>query len=185
MHTDHHHYVERWRGHVFALAEEIGPRGSTTEEERQASEYCEQVLERLGLAPQGEPFSSARSIYHPHLLAAMAMLVAFAIYPLCFAPGCSHDPLAGRVSAGIAALLSLVALVSDLMELSFRDNPLRRLVPKGPSQNVIAWCSRVMWTATARPSSLARRVGYPSIRALLLSLSSPSWRRWCSTAWGR
>jgi len=55
------------------------------------------------------------------------MLVAFAIYPL-----------AGPFSAGIAAVVSLVAYVSDLMELGFRDNLLRRLVRKGMSQNVLA-----------------------------------------------
>jgi hypothetical protein len=60
-------------------------------------------------------------------LGSIAMLVAFAIYPL-----------AGRVSAGLAALLSLVAVASVAMELTFRDNPLRQLVPKAPSQNVVA-----------------------------------------------
>jgi hypothetical protein len=119
--------VARWLEHVRALAEEIGPRGSTTPEERRASEYCKREMEGAGLQARIEPFTSARSIYHPHLLASMAMLVAFAIYPL-----------AGRTSAVIAALLSLIALVSDLMELGFRDNLLRRLVPKGFSQNVVA-----------------------------------------------
>jgi hypothetical protein len=74
-----------------------------------------------------ETFASARSIYHPHLLAALGMLAAFAVYPL-----------AGRFSAGIAAVVSLVAYASDLMELGFRDNLLRRLVRKGTSQNVLA-----------------------------------------------
>jgi hypothetical protein len=39
---------------------------------------------------------------------------------------------------GIAALLVLVSLVSELLELSFRDNVFRWLVPKAPSQNVVA-----------------------------------------------
>jgi hypothetical protein len=119
--------VDHWLRHVRSLAEDIGPRGSTTESERQASDYCNRTLTDLGLQVHVEAFSSARSIYQPHLMAALTMLVAFAIYPL-------H----GRLSAGIAALLSFVALASDLMELSFRDNLLRRLVPKGSSQNVIA-----------------------------------------------
>ncbi len=119
--------VARWLEHVRALAEEIGPRGSTTPEERRASEYCKEILEAAGLEARVEPFTSARSIYHPHLLASIIMLAAFALYPL-----------AGRTTAVIAALLSLIALISDLMELGFRDNLLRRLVPKGPSQNVVA-----------------------------------------------
>jgi hypothetical protein len=85
------------------------------------------VLGRLGLEPRKESFTGARSIFYQPLLGSIAMLVAFAIYPL-----------AGRVSAGLAATLSLVAVVSVAMELSFRDNLLRRLVPKAPSQNVVA-----------------------------------------------
>jgi len=119
--------LRRWLEHVRALAEGIGPRGSTTAGERRAAQYCEETLSGLGLEPKTEPFMSARSIYLPHLLAAAAMLLAFAIYPIV-----------GRVSAIAAAIVSLIALVSDLMELSFYDNLLRRVVPKGPSQNVVA-----------------------------------------------
>lgn len=120
-------YVEIWLRHVRSLAMDIGPRGSTTASEHQASDYCERIFGDLGLNVQTETFTSARSIYRPHLLASAVMLIAFAIYPIY-----------GRVSAGIAAFLSLVAFVSDLMELSFRNNIFRRLVPKGGSQNVIA-----------------------------------------------
>jgi hypothetical protein len=127
MNTDHERYVGHWLAHVRALAEEIGPRGPTTPEERRASEYCQEMLARLGLKPRIESFTGARSIFYQPLLGSIAMLVAFAIYPL-----------AGRVSAGLAATLSLVAVVSVAMELSFRDNLLRRLVPKAPSQNVVA-----------------------------------------------
>ncbi len=127
MTSDHEHHVDRWLAHVRALAEEIGPRGPTTPEERRASEYCHKTLVRLGLEPCMEPFSSARSIFHQPLLGSIAMLVAFAIYPLV-----------GRVSAGLAALLSLVAVVSVTLELAFCDNLLRRLLPKASSQNVVA-----------------------------------------------
>ncbi len=119
--------VSRWLEHIRVLAEEIGPRGSTTEGERRGALYCRDVLLGLGLNPQVEPFRGARSIYHPHLLAAAVMLVAWLIYPW-----------SGRATAAVAALLSAAALASDLLELSFRDNPLRRVVPKGPSQNVVA-----------------------------------------------
>jgi hypothetical protein len=79
---------------------EIGPRGSTTEGERQGAEYCRRTFERLGLKPQVEPFTSARSIFHPHLIGSLLMLAAFALYPL-----------GGRTTAALAALISLVALV--------------------------------------------------------------------------
>ena len=119
--------LSRWLDHVRVLAEEIGPRGSTTEAERQGSEYCQRVLSDLGCYPQIETFQSARSIYQPHLLAMVIILAAFVIYPW-----------AGRTTAVIATLLSVIAIASQLQELSFRDNLLRRLVPKGSSQNVVA-----------------------------------------------
>jgi hypothetical protein len=120
-------YVQTWLSHVSALAEGIGPRGSTTEAERRASVYCEQVLARLGWTPTVEPFTSARSIYFPYVLAQVPMLFAFLLYPL-----------GGRITAALALLLSLVAITSMVLELSLRNNPLRWVVPKGDSQNVVA-----------------------------------------------
>jgi hypothetical protein len=119
--------IASWHEHIRILSEEIGPRGPTTEDERRAAQYGYQVFEKSGLAPQIETFDGARSIFQPHLLASIAMLTAFVIYPL-----------AGRVSAAIAAILALIALASDLYELSLRDNLIRRLVPKSTSQNVVA-----------------------------------------------
>jgi hypothetical protein len=124
---DKDHYLPIWLGHVKTLAAEIGPRGSTTEKEKEASEYCQQVFHNLHLTPQMETFLSAKSIYHPHLLASLFMLLAFLIFPLF-----------GRTSAALAALISVIAFGSQLLELSFRDNLFRRIVPKGDSQNVFA-----------------------------------------------
>ncbi|UCF61766.1 MAG: M28 family peptidase, partial [Anaerolineaceae bacterium] len=76
---------------------------------------------------QMETFSSAKSMYHPHLLACSFMLSAFVLYPLY-----------GRTSAVLAALISLVTFTSQILELSLHDNLLRRIVPKGDSQNVYA-----------------------------------------------
>lgn len=120
-------YLRLWQQHIYALAEEIGPRGSTRTAERLASEYCRRVLKRLGLSVKMETFRGARSIYEPHLIAAILLLLAFLIYPLY-----------GTPSAVVAAILSLFALSSSLLELSFRENPLRWMVSKGNSQNVIA-----------------------------------------------
>jgi len=127
--TNNHfqHQIEVWLEHIRVLSVEIGPRGSTTDGERKGSEYCRQTLERIGMSPQVEPFKSARSNFQPHLFASIAMLVAFAVYPLY-----------GRASAAFAALLAAITLASDLLELSFRDNLIRRLVSKGPSQNIVA-----------------------------------------------
>ena len=125
--ADRDPHVKRWLEHITVLADQIGPRGSTTEGERQGSEYCRRILSELGLTARLESFASARSIYHPHLFASIALLIAFAVYPL-----------AGRWTAGAALFITFVALASELMELAFRDNLLRRLVPKADSQNVVA-----------------------------------------------
>lgn len=122
-----HPAVSRWLKHVRFLSVEIGPRGSTREGERRGSEYAHREFERLKLQPVWETFKSARSIFHPHLLGSLLMLLAFALYPL-----------AGRTTAILAAALSLLVLVSELQELSFVNNLFRLLVPKGDSQNVFA-----------------------------------------------
>jgi hypothetical protein len=119
--------VQTWLEHIRFLTEEIGPRGPTTEGERRGSEYFQKSLEGLQISSKMEQFASARSIFQPHLLASIAMLVSFAVYPL-----------AGRASAVLAFALALLALISDLLELSFRNNLLRMLMSKGQSQNVIA-----------------------------------------------
>jgi len=119
--------VRSWLGHIDNLAAGIGPRGSTTEAERRAAEYSACVLQDLGLRPEFEGFLSARSIYQPQMIAAGLMLLSFAVYPLL-----------GRGGAIAAAGLAWLALISDLLELSFRSNLLRWLLPKAPSQNVVA-----------------------------------------------
>ena len=120
-------YIKAWLEHIRVLSEEIGPRGPTTEGERRGSEFFQRALAGMSIPSNWESFSSARSIFQPHLLAAIAMLVSFAIYPL-----------AGRSSAILAFIIALAALVSDLQELSFRNNLLRFVVSKGQSQNVVA-----------------------------------------------
>ncbi len=125
--TSSHPRVGEWLSHIRALAVEIGPRGPTRSGERQGAEYARSILARAGLQPQWEEFLGARSIFHPHLLVSLFLLAAFAVFPLW-----------GRVTAGISALLTILAVVSDLQELGLRGNLLRLLIPKAGSQNVYA-----------------------------------------------
>ncbi len=113
--------------HIRALSIDIGPRGSTTAGERQGAEYCKAQLEQLGIQANLEAFMSAGSIFLPHLLASVLMLTAFILYPQ-----------AGRWSAAIAFAVSLISLASQLLELGFKDNLFRWMVPKAKSQNVVA-----------------------------------------------
>jgi hypothetical protein len=119
--------VAAWLNHIRVLAVDIGPRGPTREGENLAALYAQAQFEKMGLKPAFEGFSSARSIFHPHLLASGLMLLAFILFPL-----------SGWVTAVLASLLSIFVLMCELMELSFQDNPFRKIVPKGESQNVFA-----------------------------------------------
>jgi len=123
--TSSHPQVSTLLKHVRALSVEIGPRGSTFDGEHRGAEYVRDEYERIGLDPVWEEFRSARSIFLPHILASLIMLLAFAIFPL-----------GGRTSAILAALFSLLVVVNELLELGFKDNFFRRIVPKAGSQNV-------------------------------------------------
>lgn len=119
--------IRKWLQHVHALAVDIGPRGSTRSGERQAAEYAFNQFEKLGFQPKLETFKSARSIFLPHLLGSLIILLAFILFPL-----------GGRSTAGIAAALTILVLVSELQELGFKNNLFRMLMPKAESQNVYA-----------------------------------------------
>ncbi len=125
--TSMHPQVTAWLSHIRALAVDIGSRGPTRPGERQGALYARAQFEKMGLQPAWETFRSARSIFHPHLLGSSLMLLAFLLFPL-----------GGKVTAVLAALLSILALACEVLELGFRDNLFRRIVPKGESQNVFA-----------------------------------------------
>lgn len=154
-----HSRVGTWLGHIQHLSHEIGPRGSTTSKEKEASEYCERFLGDLGLEPTTETFRSAVSIFQPHFMASIVMLLAFLFYPLY-----------GQVSAAAAAILSGISLVSQLFELSFRDNLYRRLTTKGDSQNVFATLS----SKEERRRDLIL-IGHVDSQRAALVFSTPNW----------
>lgn len=112
--------------HVRHLAETIGPRGSTTSKEAEAARYGARILREAGVEPVTESFASARSAWHPYALFAGLLLVSDVLFWV-----------GGRWGAIVALAVALGALASVLLELTFRPNPLRWLLPKGPSQN--AW----------------------------------------------
>lgn len=125
--------------HLRALAQGIGPRGSTTPRERDAARYVHGRFEASGLETHWETFRAPVSGWRPFALAAGAGLVALTLV------------LTGsRVAATLAALLMSTATVSVFLEMYFRPNALRPLVPKGDSQNV--------WGRVAAAGARARRV---------------------------
>jgi hypothetical protein len=125
--------------HVRYLSVDIGPRGSTTAAEVEAAAYAWGVLDRLELSPRMDRFKSAISAWRPFALAATFALLAVALYPLT-----------GRITAGVAAAIVAVALVSSFLELNFWPNPLRWILPTRVSQNV--------WTVLPASGRAAQRV---------------------------
>lgn len=117
--------IDSIRKHVHHLSVAIGQRGSTTTNERRAAKYAEKIYRDLGLAPQTETFTSAKSIWLPYAIGSSLVLLSVVIYWLARTTG-----------AVIAAVLTTVTLVSLILELSFRPNFLRWVLPKGKSQNV-------------------------------------------------
>jgi len=122
-----HLQVSKWLKHIRVLSVDIGPRQPTGEGERKGAEYAKGEFECMGLKPVWETFQSARSIFMPHMLGSFLMLLAFAIFPL-----------GGKATAILSAVISIFIIVNELLELSFKDNLFRRVVPKGESQNVFA-----------------------------------------------
>jgi multisubunit Na+/H+ antiporter MnhG subunit len=113
--------------HVRHLAGVIGPRGSTTPQERQAADYLRQRLEAAGLETHWETFTAPVSGWRPFALAALVGLASVGLVAF-----------AGRPGALLAAVAMAIATASVFLEMYFQRNPLRALVARGPSQNVWA-----------------------------------------------
>ena len=79
------------------------------------------------------------------------------------------------VGAAAAALLTLTALVSVILEMLFRSNPLRWLLPIGDSQNVYARIRRAGGTGDARPAQTVFVTAHVDSHRTPLVFSSPAW----------
>ena len=145
--------------HIAFLADEIGPRGSTSEAEAEAAKFLAKVLARCDLEPEVNSFKSARSNWHPYALFSAIMLLALALF---------------LIGGGIASMLALtfgaISLASALLELSFRPNPLRWLLPKGESRNVSA---RIRARENARRKVVL--IGHLDTHRTPIALSSDTW----------
>lgn len=108
--------------HVNQLAEVIGPRPAATDAEANAADYIEDVFRARGLEVERQEFDAARTASWPfvvcHVLTLLAVGLTFWL------------PIVALVPAVLAAVLLT-------LELSRRP-VLGRLMPKGPSQNIIA-----------------------------------------------
>ena len=109
--------------HIKALAVTIGPRGSGTENERQALRYCAAELRTLGLQVEESAFRSVASAYRPFILVSSLALLAVAVWMA----GARH----------VAVLLAALAGTAAFLEILFLPNPLNLLLPKKTSGNIL------------------------------------------------
>ncbi len=152
--------------HLRYLVETIGPRGSTTPKEAEAAVYAARILQAAGLEPKTEQFISARSAWYPYALFSAILLVA---------EGLLWTADRWRLAPWIAAGLGLAALISVLLELAFRPNLLRWVLPKGRSQNA--------WAYIAPQGEVRRKVvisGHLDTHRTPLVFSSERWVRFFS-----
>ena len=113
--------------HIRHLSVNIGPRGSTTTQEKQAAEYVQTQFETLGLETHWEDFASAKSGWRQFSAAALIGLGSELLFLL-----------GGQIGALVAGLFMLVTAASVLLESHFKPSPLDLFIAKGNSQNVWA-----------------------------------------------
>jgi len=148
--------------HIEHLTNTIGPRGSTTPEERAAHDYCQATLEGLGYEVTRETYSSPMSGWAPYSLAGGLMLLATAIFWLL---GRGDDAQAGALAA---AALGLIVLASFFLHITHRAGPLLWLMPVAPSQNV--------WAVAAPSGEIKHKVvvtGHVDTHRTALAMQSP------------
>ena len=115
--------------HLTALADEIGPRPATSDAESRAADYIESVFVARGLEPEVQEFDAPRTYSWAYVIYHVLTIVG--------GRGRRHQaryevPDLGRVR-GLRG--RRVLLLARPRHAAFG---LTRLMPKGPSQNVIA-----------------------------------------------
>ncbi len=111
--------------HLKYLSTIIGPRGSTTLQEREAATYAQEQFKEAGLEPIWDSFMAPISGWKPFVFVSLSGILAIAF---SFFPGWIFPP--------IAFLLSGTALIQMIAELYFFPNLFQQMVPKKLSQNV-------------------------------------------------
>ena len=113
--------------YIAHLTQDLKHRGSTTANETKASVYVRRVLVKLGVpVVESQRFHGAVKLWRPYILCLILGLLGAVVYSL-----------AGTATQLLAALFSALGAWWIYREVNFEDNPARRLLPTGNSQNVI------------------------------------------------
>lgn len=113
---------------IHYLTQELPHRGSTTLQEKKAANYACDQFKSYGYSPSVDEFYSATSAYYPALLFGAFSLVSVITYILF------PSTLIGVTSITVIT----ISLVSILTDASFGDNLFSFVLPKKPSQNIVA-----------------------------------------------
>ncbi len=112
---------------IRRFASALPHRGSTTPNEAQAAQHIRRLMREMGVRDiELQRFRGGVTLWRPYLVCLLLGLLSAAIYPL-----------SGLPTHLLAALMSFEALACLYRELNFGDNWVRRILPKGDSQNVI------------------------------------------------
>lgn len=111
--------------YVRTLSEEIGPRPATTDAEHRASEWIERVMAARGLETESQGFEAIRTYSWAYILYNLLTLAS------AFAAG--FKPFLAWPAFAVSAIVAFFFWTDLDMRMG-----LTRLMPKGPSQNIIA-----------------------------------------------
>ena len=129
--------------HTRQLAGHIGPRGSTTPQEKRAADYAYAQLQQMGLADvRLELFKARRSAWLP-----LAIVFSVAIWGSVVCWAGFYITASKPIGALIGGGLVLFALYPLYCGITFKRHPLRRWLLRETSHNVIG---RIPATASAR-----------------------------------
>lgn len=106
--------------HILTLANEIGPRKPTSENEKKAAEYIKNTFRNMGLKPTVDEFKTLPTFSWTYILIFGLFIVSFIVY--------YFDILLGF-------LISLISLVFLIAEGSSKE-VITKILPKGTSQNI-------------------------------------------------
>jgi len=125
--------AERALHHATHIATRIGPRGAATPEEKHAADYAHKQMQQVGLQQARlEPFTAPA--YGWLVIAIAFSLAVWSVFGCWAAFYLTQTKFVGGV---FGAVLSAFALIVIYLEATLRDNPLRRLVTRSRSHNVI------------------------------------------------
>jgi hypothetical protein len=126
-------WANRALSHARLIAGASAGRGSATRAEAQAAEYVRRQLNSLGVKNlRVEPFNGLRSIW-------FFLALVFGLALMGHLARLLFQPAIGAWGAwGISTLIFGFSFYLIWCKFTFKDYPLREVLPHGPSQNVVA-----------------------------------------------